>query len=120
PAGLARAARLATLLADAHIGAVYTSQYVRTHDTGVPTADAAAIAITTRPVDGVADGMELVAAVAAGGAHAVLIVGHSNTVPETVLAFTGTTVAPIAETEYDRLYTITLAPDGPHVVAGTY
>ncbi len=36
----------------------------------------------------------------------VLVVGHSNTVPEMVKALSGQTVDPIAHTEYDRLYQV--------------
>ena len=52
--------------------------------------------------------------------RAVLIVGHSNTVPATVQALSGTTVPPIAETEYDRLYTVTLDAAGAHLEMTTY
>ncbi|CAN5166706.1 hypothetical protein BH11MYX1_BH11MYX1_55170 [soil metagenome] len=57
---------------------------------------------------------------AATPSRAILVVGHSNTVPETVKALSGTTIAPIAETEYDRLYTVTLGDDGAIVDTSTH
>jgi broad specificity phosphatase PhoE len=43
----------------------------------------------------------------------LLIVGHSNTVPEMVEALTGVAPAPMGEDEYDRIYVVTLPADGP-------
>ncbi|CAN5797736.1 phosphoglycerate mutase family protein [soil metagenome] len=121
--GTARAMRLATRLAGANVSKVYASQYHRTRDTGMPVAAAAGITIDVRMVDASSSatyGMELATAARDAMVPAVLIVGHSNTVPETVKALSGVTVPAIAETEYDRLYTITLSADGPHLVSGTY
>lgn len=122
--GQARAQALATLLAPENVAAIYTSQYLRTRETAAPLADATSVAIQVRTVDGsnaATYGTELATLVHdTNSAQAVLIVGHSNTVPDTVKALSGVTIPPIAETEYNRLYTITLAADGPHMVAGTY
>lgn len=45
--------------------------------------------------------------------EAVLVVGHSNTVPAIVAALSGHEVAPIDDDEYDRLYLVALPADGP-------
>lgn len=122
-AGQARAQALATKLADAGIEAAFSSQYKRTQETAVPTATAAGITVTVRSVSGAnaaTYGTELVTAVNSSGAGAALIVGHSNTVPDTVKAFTGVVIAPIGESEYDRLYTITLATGGATLDESTY
>ncbi|CAN5791655.1 hypothetical protein BH11MYX2_BH11MYX2_07850 [soil metagenome] len=123
-AGQARSELLATKLAGANISAIYTSEYHRTHDTAVPASTASSVAITVRPIASASAttyGMELATLVGdATPPQAILIVGHSNTVPETVKALSGTTIAPIAETEYDRMYTITLGDDGAVVDASTY
>jgi len=42
----------------------------------------------------------------------VLVVGHSNTLPELVRLFGGAPGADIADDEYDRLYLLTPAPGG--------
>lgn len=36
----------------------------------------------------------------------VLIVGHTNTIPDLIFLLTGTTVAPIPETVYDRFFVV--------------
>jgi phosphohistidine phosphatase SixA len=121
--GQARAAALAARLDGAGITAAFASQYKRTRETAMPTAAAAGIAVTVVPATATNTatyGAELVTAVRDSGAHAALIVGHSNTVPDTVEAFTGATVTAIEETEFDRIFTITLATDGPHLEEGHY
>lgn len=51
--------------------------------------------------------------------EAVLVVGHSNTIPELVNVLSGFTVPPITEPEYDRLYMITLGRE-VRVVSAKY
>jgi phosphohistidine phosphatase SixA len=123
--GVARAERLATVLADKRITAVDATQFKRTQETGQLVADAAGIVVEVQPVD--TTNIPAYAPVIAAHVRqqhagtAVLIVGHSNTVPATVEALSGTAVPPIAATEYDRLYTITIAPDGSaELASGTY
>lgn len=120
--GQARAQALATLLADDNIGLVLASQFMRTQLTGQPTAAAAGISVTVHDVGNSAltYGEELEAMVRAAGVGSALIVGHSNTVPQTVKAFTGADVDPIAETEFDRLFTITVRGPDADVVETTY
>jgi phosphohistidine phosphatase SixA len=121
--GQAHAQALATKLAAEGITLVLSSQYKRTQETGQPTAVAAGLTVTVKPVTGTNAATyanELKAAVGDTPGTAALIVGHSNTVPDTVKAFTGMDVTPIAETEYNRFYTITLASDGAHLEAATY
>jgi probable phosphoglycerate mutase len=119
-AGRARAQALATRLGGAGVSLVLTSQFLRTRETGEPTAARAGIAVTVHPAAGASYGMELAAMVRASAPAAVLIVGHSNTVPATVKAFTGTDIAPIAETEFDRLYTIAITGGEATVVESRY
>jgi len=85
PAGLARAEALAARLKTAGIAAVYTSRTTRTLETGAPLAKAAGVPIaaddaTTKPDEMAAFLTRLREKHAAD--RAVLIVGHSNTVPE--------------------------------------
>jgi broad specificity phosphatase PhoE len=84
-AGLARAEALAGRLKSAGIAAVYTSRTTRTIETGAPLAHATHVAVTaddasTKPAEMSAFLMRLREKHAAD--RAVLIVGHSNTVPE--------------------------------------
>ncbi len=120
--GQTRAQALATLLADDDVGLVLASQFMRTQLTGKPTADAAGLSVTVHAVgnNALTYGEQLEAMVRATKPAAALIVGHSNTVPATVKAFTGTDVDPISETEFDRLFTITVTETGATVVETTY
>ncbi|HEV8581252.1 MAG TPA: phosphoglycerate mutase family protein [Thermoanaerobaculia bacterium] len=85
PEGVARAAALAGRLKSVGIAAVYTSRTTRTIETGAPLAQAAGIPIsaddaTTKPDQMAAFLARLREKHAAD--RAVLIVGHSNTLPE--------------------------------------
>jgi len=87
-AGQARAARLAQMLAESGITALYTTEFKRAHDTAKPLADLLKLQVTmvASPTAG------LVARIKKEQPSGiVLIVGHSNTVPEIVKAFGGPT-----------------------------
>ena len=110
-AGLARARALAALLADAELAAILTTDYRRTRQTVQPTAAAHRIAPDT--YDAKLPAAEFSARLRAerpGGT--VLVAGHSNTVPDIVAALCACAVEPMPETEYDRLSTVRIAPDG--------
>jgi len=100
-AGEARARRLATMLADAGIKAVFATEYRRTRDTAVPLAAEIGLEVQTNPAR---DTAGLVARLRADHAgEIVLLVGHSNTVPEIIKALGGPEVT-IGELEYDNLF----------------
>ena len=85
PAGAARAEALAARLKTAGIAAIYTSRTTRTLATGAPLAQAAGISLTaddatTKPGQMAAFLTRLREKHATD--KAVLIVGHSNTIPE--------------------------------------
>lgn len=109
--GQARAQRLAQELATAPVTAVYATEYKRTRQTGQPTADAHHVTITPYYAKGPAN--EVAAQLkAAHKRGTVLIVGHSNTVPDIVSALSGQIADPMPDTEYDRLTRIHVAADG--------
>ena len=88
PAGTARAEALVGRLKDAGIAAVYSSRTTRSMATGEPLAKVAGVPLrtddaSTRPADMAAFLAALREKHAAD--KAVLIVGHSNTVPELLL-----------------------------------
>ena len=102
----AEGANLARLLAGqlggVGIEAVFATKTRRATQTAEPLADSLKLPITTyepRDVPG------LVAAVQAVRGN-VLVVGHSNTVPDIVAALGGTRPEPISETEYGTIYVI--------------
>jgi len=108
PEGEARARHLAELLADAGIDAVHSTDYQRTRDTAGPVAEALGLEVELydpRDPEGFLDGLRQ-----RGGTH--LVVGHSNTTPALVEALGGDPGSPIDESEYDRLYRVSVAADG--------
>jgi len=107
-AGRSRARALAAVLKDAGIQAVYSTDYIRTRETGRPTAE-----LTSKPIevyDG--DGLEAFAKNLRSRGGRALVVGHSDTTPELVQLLGGEPGSPIAPDEYDRMYILTLSTDG--------
>lgn len=102
-AGEARASRLASLLADAGIKAIFVTEFKRTQDTGKPLA--AKLGITPRLVPS-RETNSLVAALQKDHANdIVLVIGHSNTLPAILKALGGPDVT-IADGDYDSLFII--------------
>lgn len=104
--GATNAERLAALLADKGIVAIFATPTRRTMQTAGPLAKRLRITIT--PYDP-RDPASLVLAVAAAPGP-VLVVGHSNTVPDLVARFGGTRPAPMSEEDFGTLFLV--EPDG--------
>jgi broad specificity phosphatase PhoE len=111
PAGEARARALAERMADAGLDGVVTSQFRRARATAAPTAAALGLEPVVVPYrwrKSESHGAEVAAAVRgrfAGGA--VLVVGHSDTVPAIVAALGGPELERLCEpTEYAALFTL--------------
>lgn len=126
-AGAARANALADALADAGVTAVITTQYQRTALTGRPLAAAFNVPLMTESIAGGPAGLETYARTAVQAVHAkyaggtVVIVGHSNTVPALVKAFSGAEVGEIAHDSYDRMFIVmTAAPGSGSVLRARY
>lgn len=101
--GQARAANLAKILRDSDIGAIFTSEYIRTQKTAAPLADALKIKATA-----VADSAKLIQTLKNDrSSKSALVVGHSNTVPDLLKAFGSDQKIELGENEYDRLYILT-------------
>ena len=99
-AGRARAARLAVLLKDAGVAAIYATDTERARDTVAPLARA--LKQTVRVYDKPAD---LVATLRKErDRDVVLVVGHSNTVPELLALLGGSEAIEIGPEEYDNLF----------------
>ena len=116
PAGVARANKLASMLADKHVTGVYSSDFARTKLTAKPLADKNHITMNT----GISPGkpQDLAQAILSGKDRAVLVVGHSNTIPS-VIAALGATVPAIPETEFDNFYVVTVEAAGKASVKAT-
>lgn len=104
--GRARAARLAAVLEDARITAIYTTEYKRTRQTAAPLAKALGVepvVVTSK------DGALLVEKLR-GATGAVLVVGHSNSVPEAIKALGVTDAVTIGEQDFDDLFVVIRGP----------
>jgi phosphohistidine phosphatase SixA len=102
PQGVARAEALARWFRGKRLCAILVTQYKRTRQTAAPTAAGRGIAIRTY------DAADLAGVVAQARASAcpVLIVGHSNTVPDIVERLGGARPAPLSHPDFGDLWTI--------------
>lgn len=98
-AGQARAEELRHVLGDAGITAIFVTSWQRTRLTAQPLATDLGLVPVVE--DDVAATIAAVRALPSN--QAVLLVGHTNTVPDLISGLGGPTIAPIASTEFDRL-----------------
>jgi broad specificity phosphatase PhoE len=105
-AGRARAQSLATVLKDAKITSIFTTEYKRTQQTAAPLAKALGLTITPVSSKDMAHLVKQLKAVAGNA----LVVGHSNTVPDVIKALGAPPPAQIADDEFDNLYVLTQGP----------
>ena len=119
--GRARAEALARLLQSAGVRAVFTSQFARTQQTGEPLAKRLGVGATAVPLAVKTSNprevteesiRELTKRVEAHAGGAVLIVGHSNSVPDVIRALGGDTVPKIEESSFDDLFVVTVYGSG--------
>ena len=115
--GRARAEELARVLADAAVTAVYVSDAKRTRQTAAPISKA----LNVNPIE-----MPAAADVATDirdnhRGDTVLVVGHSNTVPD-LIARLGVTDPPgvIPPKQYDDLFVVTVTEDAATVLRLRY
>ena len=112
-AGQARAAALVDALRAFPVKAVVSTDFARTRSTAAPLA--ASRGLTTELVD--ARAPDHARAVAAGvlarhRGETVVVVGHSNTVPDIVAALGAPKPAPICDAEYDNLFVVRVPASG--------
>ena len=104
--GQRRAKSLASLLRDAGIGTIYSSDFVRTRDTAVPIATDLGLDIDLYDLHELGELAEKLLL----SPGRVLVVGHSNTTPELAGLLGGESGRAIEDSEYDRLYMLTYRP----------
>jgi len=125
-AGRARAKRLAAMLGSAGIRAIYATDTERAKDTAKPLADALKIPIATYDVGaGMAKGAPDASAFAAQlrrdhANDAVLVVGHSNTLPAILGALGCKEEVTIAAQQYDDLFVVVPGSGGATLVRLKY
>lgn len=102
PEGAANAQRLAAMLADKHITAIFATPTRRAVQTADPLAKELGIPVT--PYDPSDTGA--LAREVAATSGSVLIVGHSNTVPDLVQLFGGARPAALSELDYGTVFAV--------------
>lgn len=119
--GKVRAERLSEVLQKANIKAIYTSQFLRTKQTVEPLARRLGLTAVAIPIkmDRVKTFMVAEESTRAftdkiygSEGDAVLIVGHSNTLPEIIKMLGGDTVPELGEKEYDDIFVVTVYGKG--------
>ena len=116
-AGVARAEALVDAVRAMPVTAIVSTDFARTRSTAAPLA--ARLGLTPQLVDARArDHARLVAEgiLARHRGETVVVVGHSNTVPDIVAALGATTPPPICDAEYDNLYVVRVPPTGSATV----
>lgn len=109
-AGEARAARLAAMLKDAGIDAIYVTDFVRTQKTAEPLARAIGKEPTVLPKG---DPKELVARLRANHAReTVLLVGHTDTLPGLLGALGHPADIKIEAADYGNLFVVVPCAEG--------
>jgi broad specificity phosphatase PhoE len=108
PQGQARAQSIAAILHRAGITAIFSSSTNRTRQTAAPLAQRTGLTVQLYDPAAPKALVEKVRALSG----AVVVVGHSNTVPELVKLFGGAPGADIADDEYDRLYQLLPGANG--------
>ena len=102
-AGHTRARSLAAMLKDAGVTAIFATNRKRTQQTAAPLATALGVTVVTIPT---ADTAALVAMVKAASGN-VLVVGHTNTVPDVIKGLGVDTPLVVEESEFDNLFIVT-------------
>ncbi|MEL7310698.1 MAG: phosphoglycerate mutase family protein [Pseudomonadota bacterium] len=111
PAGTQRALELARVLGEvdvvAGVDAIYVSQYRRTAETARPLLGQAGIDARMFDLDDLQGSVNDIVLQHKG--KIVLIVGHSNTIAPMIAELGGSKkIPPIAESEYDNVYIVTI------------
>lgn len=105
--GQVRAQILANVLADKGISAIYATNYRRTQQTAEPLATK----LNIKPV--LIDDARAVAEaiVSKNAGQTVLVVGHTNTIPEIIRQLDGGEINLIAENEFEKMFIVTVPAD---------
>lgn len=105
--GHERAALLAEMLQDAGLTHVHSTDLERTRDTAAPIASRSGLDVHFYDPGDLAGFAEMLRSMP--GRH--LVSGHSDTTP-TLVRLLGGSTSDIPDHEYDRLYVVTLHPEG--------
>jgi broad specificity phosphatase PhoE len=113
--GKKRATLLLRMFREAGVSAIFTSEFNRTKQTAEPLAHA--LGITPKQV--ASDLNAARSEVLAAGALAI-VVGHSDSVPELIAALGGPADIEIKDTEFDRMFVVTISSGSVSTLAFRY
>jgi len=119
--GIARSQALARLLGSAGIKAILTSQYTRTKQTAEPLATKLGLTVTpfslkispSNPRQIAAESTaEVTNKILERSGESVLVIGHSNSIPDVIKMLGGDIVPTIDEQKFDDLFIVTVYAKG--------
>jgi phosphohistidine phosphatase SixA len=124
--GVLRSQELARLLGDAGVKTIVTSQFTRTKQTAEPLASKTGVAVTSITLKSnpgnprqIAEEStaEVVNKILERAGESVLVIGHSNSVPDVIKMLGGDVVPTIDEKKFDDLFIVTVYAKGKARVA---
>ena len=124
--GSARSQDLARILANANVKAIFTSQFLRTKQTAEALAKQTNVPVTSislslNPSNSRMISEQSTAEVAnqilERGGESVLVIGHSNSIPDVIKMLGGDVTPVIDEKKYDDLFVVTVYGKGKAKVA---
>ena len=124
--GTARAQELARILGNANIKAIITSQYSRTKLTAEALAKQANVAVTSISLSVSPSNPRMISEQSTAevtnkilerGGESVLVVGHSNSIPDVIKKLGGDISPAIDEKKFDDLFVVTVYAKGKAKVA---
>jgi phosphohistidine phosphatase SixA len=118
-AGEERAQRLARMLADADVTAIFTTPFIRTRSTAAPLATLKKVTPVEVPT-GPTFAAEMAKRIHALAGGTIVVVGHTNSTQDLMKALGVTNAPKIEESEYDNLFIVALGPDEPVLVRLRY
>lgn len=119
--GVARSQELARILAGANIKAIYTSQFARTKLTAEPLVAKTSATVTPLTLKPNLSNLRLIAEESTNElinkimqrpGESVLVIGHSNWIPDVIKMLGGDTVPTIDEQKFDDLFIVTVYAKG--------
>lgn len=109
--GKKRAKLLSAVLGGVPLKAVYATEYRRTQQTGAPTAEAQGLTVTVTDSEKAAELADQLKARPAE--EDVLVVGHTDTIPDILKGLGVTAPVTIPAADYDNLFIVTPRPGAP-------
>ncbi|MFL6798791.1 MAG: SixA phosphatase family protein [Xanthobacteraceae bacterium] len=117
--GQRRAHDLAAALQFANLTAVLTSTARRARETAQPLVDRLGLVPIAVPVGTVEEHVASLTAAVRGGRGAVLVVGHSNTVPALIASLGGPRLPDLCDV-HDRMFVLGLFGEHVHLIRSRY